>query len=84
MRRNKSKHLLLLNRPLAIAASLTAAITNVKVTVPKTVAVLVYQRSSRGRRERSREGRKRAKRRPTILQMEGEEIRVAKTKAPIL
>jgi len=65
-------------------ASLTAAITNVKVTVPKNVAVLVYQRSSRGQQKGSQEGRKRAKRRPIILQMEGEEIRVVKMKAPIL
>ena len=75
-----------MNRPPIIAASLTAATTNVKVTLRKNVVALAWIKigTSRGQQKGSREGRKRAKRRPIIPQMEGEEIQVVKTKALIL
>jgi hypothetical protein len=64
-------------------ANLSVATTCVKVTVLRSVVASVYQRSSRSQRKRSHGGRKRAKRRPIIPQMEGEEIQGVK-KTPIL
>ena len=84
MHRNKSQLLLLSNRMPTNTVYYSVATIRWKVMIPLNVVVLVYQKRSRGRRKRSRQGIKRAKRRPIILQMEGEEIRVAKTKAPIL
>jgi hypothetical protein len=55
MHRNKSKHQLLLNRPLVIAASLTATITNVKVTVPKE-----QQRSMKKKLRGKKKGKEKA------------------------
>jgi hypothetical protein len=57
-----------------------------KVIAPWSVMVSVLIKISRISRNplRSQEGRKRAKRRPIIPQMEGEEIQGVKIKTPIL